>query len=61
MLNNYGDSIGAAACKNYVVSKGIAAGRLDSKGFGPTQPVADNKTDEGRARNRRVDFKILNE
>jgi outer membrane protein OmpA-like peptidoglycan-associated protein len=51
----------AEACKNYIVGKGIAAGRLESKGFGPTQPVADNNTDDGRARNRRVDFKILKE
>jgi OmpA-OmpF porin, OOP family len=51
----------AVACKNYIGSKGVAPGRLDAKGFGPTQPVADNNSDDGRARNRRVDFKILNE
>jgi len=51
----------AAACKNYIASKGIAPNRLESKGFGPSQPVADNNTEEGRARNRRVDFKVLNE
>lgn len=51
----------AAACKNYLINHGIAANRLESQGFGPTQPVADNNTDEGRAKNRRVDFKILKE
>jgi len=51
----------ALACKNYLGSKGIALTRLESQGFGPTQPVADNNTDEGRARNRRVEFKILSE
>jgi len=51
----------AAACKNYLISHGINATRLESKGFGPTQPIADNGTDEGRARNRRVDFKVLKE
>jgi outer membrane protein OmpA-like peptidoglycan-associated protein len=51
----------AAACKNYLGSKGIPQNRLESQGFGPTQPVADNNTDAGRAKNRRVDFKILKE
>jgi outer membrane protein OmpA-like peptidoglycan-associated protein len=51
----------AAACKNYLINHGIAASRLESQGFGPKQPIADNGTDEGRARNRRVDFKILKE
>jgi outer membrane protein OmpA-like peptidoglycan-associated protein len=51
----------AAACKNYLISHGIAGSRLESQGFGPTQPVADNNTDAGRAKNRRVDFKILKE
>ncbi len=51
----------AAACKNYLSAHGIAASRLESQGFGPNQPVADNNTDEGRAKNRRVEFKILSE
>jgi OOP family OmpA-OmpF porin len=51
----------AAACLNYLVSKGIARNRLESEGYGLTRPIADNDTDEGRARNRRVEFKILAE
>jgi len=51
----------AAACKNYLINHGIAATRLESEGFGPNKPIAENDTDEGRARNRRVDFKILKE
>jgi outer membrane protein OmpA-like peptidoglycan-associated protein len=51
----------ARACMNYLSSHGIAANRLESEGFGPNKPVADNGTDEGRARNRRVEFKILSE
>jgi len=48
----------AAAVKAYLVGKGIAATRLDAAGFGQTQPIADNATPEGRARNRRVAFKV---
>ena len=51
----------AAACKNYLINHGINATRLESQGFGPNQPLGDNSTDEGRARNRRVEFKILKE
>lgn len=49
----------ARACLRYIVERGIAANRLESEGFGPNKPVADNDTDIGRARNRRVEFKIL--
>lgn len=49
----------AAAVRNYLQGKGIAANRLESEGFGQTQPVASNDTDDGRAKNRRVEFKIL--
>jgi len=49
----------AAAVKDYFVTQeGIAADTLATKGFGNTQPVADNTTDTGRARNRRVDVVI---
>ena len=49
----------AKAVVNYLGSKGIRAQRLSSKGFGETQPVADNKTEEGRARNRRTEMKVV--
>jgi OOP family OmpA-OmpF porin len=47
----------AEAVKSYLVTNGVAAGRLTTKGFGPNEPLAPNNTAEGRAKNRRVDFK----
>jgi len=47
----------AEAVKNYLETNGVAAGRLTTKGFGPNEPLAQNNTAEGRAKNRRVDFK----
>ena len=48
----------AEATKKYLVSKGINGDRLVTAGFGSTQPVADNKTKEGRRKNRRIEIKI---
>jgi outer membrane protein OmpA-like peptidoglycan-associated protein len=45
--------------KEYLINKGVSTNRLISKGYGKTDPVADNDTEEGRAMNRRVEFKIL--
>jgi len=44
---------------NYLVNKGIDAKRLSPKGYGASQPVADNKTEEGRAINRRTELKVI--
>jgi outer membrane protein OmpA-like peptidoglycan-associated protein len=49
----------AAAVRAYLVSSGVAAARLSSRGWGTDRPVADNATEAGRARNRRVEFVIL--
>ncbi|MCW3116339.1 MAG: OmpA family protein [Chitinophagaceae bacterium] len=48
----------AAAVKNYLVSKGIDQSRLTSAGYGQDQPIADNKTAAGKAKNRRVELKL---
>jgi outer membrane protein OmpA-like peptidoglycan-associated protein len=48
----------AKAVFDYLVSQGIAASRLSYKGYGDTQPIADNSTEEGRALNRRTEFKV---
>jgi outer membrane protein OmpA-like peptidoglycan-associated protein len=48
----------ADAVKAYLVGKGINADRLKSIGYGQDVPVADNKTDAGRKKNRRVEFKL---
>lgn len=48
----------AEAVVAYALSKGIASDRLTPVGFGFSQPVADNSTDEGRAKNRRIEFRV---
>ena len=49
----------AKAVVDFLVSKGIDIKRLKYKGYGKSMPVATNDTDEGRALNRRVEFRIL--
>lgn len=46
----------ADAVRNQLISMGIEGGRLSSKGYGKTKPISDNKTWEGKANNRRVEF-----
>jgi outer membrane protein OmpA-like peptidoglycan-associated protein len=48
----------AKSVMNYLVDHGIDKARLSAKGFGITQPLADNATEEGREKNRRVEFTI---
>ncbi len=50
----------ADAVRTYLVSRGVAEDRLTARGFGPDQPVASNKTVDGRAQNRRVELTRLN-
>jgi outer membrane protein OmpA-like peptidoglycan-associated protein len=46
----------AESVSNYLSSHGVSGSRLQAKGFGEGNPVADNSTDEGRALNRRVEL-----
>lgn len=49
----------ATAVKDYLVSQGVDANRLITEGMGSKQPVADNATEQGRFRNRRIEFAII--
>ncbi|MBE0622054.1 MAG: OmpA family protein [Burkholderiales bacterium] len=49
----------ANSVKAYLVSKGIEANRIYTEGKGETQPVADNRTKQGRAKNRRVEIEVV--
>ncbi|MEN8169253.1 MAG: OmpA family protein [Pseudomonadota bacterium] len=51
----------ANAVRDYLISKGVAAEVLSARGYGEVQPIADNKTVEGRAQNRRVELRMLDE
>lgn len=67
-INGYTDNTGNAGAnrimslnrakevRDYLVSQGIEPKRLRAQGFGPSNPIASNKTEEGRSKNRRVEF-----
>jgi outer membrane protein OmpA-like peptidoglycan-associated protein len=49
----------ADAVKAWLVEQGIAEDRITTRGAGPHEPIAENKTKKGRAKNRRIEFKVL--
>lgn len=49
----------AESVRQFLISRGIAPSRMTAKGLGATVPVADNRTDEGRELNRRVELKVV--
>ena len=51
----------AESVRTYLIKKGVDPARMISGGYGPTVPIADNKTKAGREANRRVEFHILEE
>ena len=70
-LNAYTDSSGSDAyneklsqrraetVREYLVSHGVSASRIEAKGLGESNPIADNSTPEGRAQNRRVELEPI--
>lgn len=70
-LEGYTDNVGskdynlnlskkrAESVKKYIESKGIMPSRITAEGFGIANPIADNTTESGREKNRRVEFKII--
>jgi len=71
MISGHTDNVGEAAknielsearansVKAYMVGKGVDASRIETRGAGPNEPVADNATNKGRQENRRIEFKLL--
>ena len=51
----------AHAVKGFLVAQKVSADLVDTQGLGPDQPVASNATPEGRARNRRIEFRVLSQ
>jgi len=70
-VEGYTDSIGteaynqglsqrrAESVRNYLIGRKISSDRLEAKGYGESQPIADNSTEDGRAMNRRVELKPI--
>ena len=55
-LNNRLSIERADSVRDYIVTRGVAAGRVATAGRGDREPIADNSTDAGRAKNRRVEI-----
>ena len=51
----------AESVRAYLIGRGIAPERMEAKGFGESMPIADNRTDQGRSQNRRVEFIIISQ
>lgn len=49
----------AESVRSYLIKNGIASNRVSAKGYGQTQPIADNSTEEGKAKNRRTEVRII--
>jgi OOP family OmpA-OmpF porin len=49
----------AESVRRYLVDRGVAPERIKTRGAGPDEPIADNKTAPGRAKNRRIEFKMI--
>jgi OOP family OmpA-OmpF porin len=49
----------ATSVRDYLVGMGIAANRMEVKGYGESKPIADNDTPDGRAKNRRVELEVI--
>ncbi|HMJ15586.1 MAG TPA: OmpA family protein, partial [Polyangiaceae bacterium] len=49
----------ARSVRSYLLARGIPPGRLSARGYGPDRPLEDNESEEGRARNRRVEFVVV--
>ena len=57
-LNREVSQLRAEAVRDYLIKKGIPTGRLQARGYGPDRPLAPNITPAGRAKNRRVEFRL---
>jgi OOP family OmpA-OmpF porin len=51
----------ANAVRDYLIRRGVDAGRMVAQGYGESVPIADNRTNAGRSQNRRVEFVITDQ
>jgi OOP family OmpA-OmpF porin len=50
----------ARSVVDYLAGRGVAPARISARGFGDTRPVASNDTEANRAKNRRIEFRVVN-